>query len=101
MIRRAMIPLMVAVLTAVSLVPALGGSFLNWDDNENFLDNPAYRGLGPTQVRWAFTSVLFGHSIPLARLTWRLNYALAGMDPWGYHEALLAEARSLDEGSRP
>jgi len=30
MIRRAMIPLMVAVLTAVSLVPTLGGSFLNW-----------------------------------------------------------------------
>lgn len=37
----------------------------------------------------------------MARLTWSLNYVLAGMDPWGYHEALPAEARSLGEGSRP
>jgi hypothetical protein len=28
-------------------------------------------------------------------------FVLDGKDPWGYHEALPAEARSLDEGSRP
>jgi hypothetical protein len=85
MIRRAMLPLTVAILIALCFLPALSGSFLNWDDNVNFLGNSAYRGLGPEQVRWAFTSVLFGHYIPLTRLTWSLNYALGGMDPWGYH----------------
>ena len=81
--RGAMIPVIVAVLTAVSFLPALGASFLNWD-NVNFLDNPAYRGLGHAQARWAFTSVLFGRYIPMTRLTWSL-YVLGGMDPWGYH----------------
>ncbi|MGH7414093.1 MAG: hypothetical protein ACREKJ_07810, partial [Candidatus Rokuibacteriota bacterium] len=85
MIRRALIPLAVAGLTALCFLPALSGSFLNWDDNVNFLDNPAYRGLGVENIRWAFTSVLFGHYIPLTRLTWSLNYVLGGMDPWGYH----------------
>jgi len=85
MSRSAMIPVIVAVLTAVSFLPALGGSFLNWDDNVNFLDNPGYRGLGHAQIRWAFSSVLFGHYIPVTRLTWSLNYVLGGMDPWGYH----------------
>ncbi len=80
-----MIPVAVAVLTAVCFLPTLSGSFLNWDDNVNFLDNPAYRGLGGEQIRWAFTSVLFGHYIPLTRLTWSANYALGGMDPRGYH----------------
>ncbi len=80
-----MIPIAVAGLTAVCFLPTLSGSFLNWDDNVTFLDNPAYRGLGVQQIRWAFTSVLFGHCIPLTRLSWSLNYVLGGMDPWGYH----------------
>jgi hypothetical protein len=80
-----LIPLAVAVATAVAFLPTLSGAFLNWDDNVNFLDNPAYRGLGLEHVRWAFTSVLFGHYIPLTRLTWSLNYVLGGMNPWGYH----------------
>jgi hypothetical protein len=87
MSRRSMIPIAVAVLTAVCFLPTLSGSFLNWDDNVNFLDNPAYRGLGVEQLRWAFTSVLFGHYIPLTRMSWSLNYVLGGMEPWGYHLA--------------
>ena len=85
MIHRIVFPLVVAGLTAICFLPALSGSFLNWDDNVNFLGNTAFRGLGPEQVRWAFSSVLFGHYIPLTRLTWSLNYVLGGMDPWGYH----------------
>ena len=87
MIRRGLVPLAVAVLTAAAFLPTLAGSFLNWDDNVNFLDNPAYRGLGREQVHWPFTSVFFGHYIPLTRLSWSLNWALGGMDPWGYHLA--------------
>jgi tetratricopeptide (TPR) repeat protein len=85
MIPRALIPLTIALLTAATFLPTLGGSFLNWDDNVNFLDNPSYRGLGGEQIRWAFTSTLFGHYIPLTRLTWSLNYVLGGLNPWGYH----------------
>jgi len=79
------LPFSVTLLTILCFLPTLTGSFLNWDDNVNFLENTAYRGLGPGQIRWAFTSVLFGHYIPLTRLTWSLNYVLGGMDPRGYH----------------
>ena len=75
----------VAALTAICFLPVVSGSFLNWDDDVNFRHNPAYRGLGGAQIRWAFTSVLFGHYIPLTRLTFSLNYVLGGMNPWGYH----------------
>ena len=79
------LPLAVSALTAVCFLPAVSGSFLNWDDDVNFLQNHAYRGLGLQQIRWAFTSVLFGHYIPLTRLTFSLNFVLGGMNPWGYH----------------
>ena len=80
-----LLPLAVALISGFSFLPALSGSFLNWDDNVNFVDNPAYRGLGFEQLQWAATSVLFGHYIPLTRLTWSANYAVGGLDPWGYH----------------
>jgi protein O-mannosyl-transferase len=85
MTRRSLVPVVVAALTTVCFLPALAGSFLNWDDNVNFLENPAYRGLGREQIHWAFTSVLFGHYIPLTRLSWSLNYVTGGLDPRGYH----------------
>ncbi len=85
MIRRSTIPLVAALISAACFLPAVSGSFLNWDDPVNFQDNPAYRGLGWEQVRWAFTSVVFGHYIPLTRLSWSLNYVLGGLDPRGYH----------------
>jgi hypothetical protein len=85
MSHRWILPVSVTVLTVICFLPALTGSFLNWDDNVNFLENTAYRGLGPAQVRWAFASVVFGHYIPLTRLTWSLNYVLGGLDPSGYH----------------
>jgi hypothetical protein len=84
------LPLVVALVSGVCFLPALSGSFLNWDDNVNFLDNPAYRGLGLEQVRWAASTVLFAHYIPLTRLTWSANYALGGLVPWGYHLVNLA-----------
>lgn len=77
--------LVIGLISALCFLPTLSGSFLNWDDNVNFLDNPAYRGLGLDQLRWDVTTVLFGHYIPLTRLTWSLNYAVGGLDPWGYH----------------
>src|ERR1700738_4117096 len=82
---RAGLAITVAVVTFVGFLPVLSASFLNWDDNVNFLENTAYRGLGPAQIRWAFSSVLFGHYIPLTRLTWSLNYVLGGLNPSGYH----------------
>jgi hypothetical protein len=72
-------------LATLAFLPALDGGFLNWDDDENFLRNPAYRGLGRAELGWMFTTTLLGHWVPLSWLTLGLNHALGGMDPWGYH----------------
>jgi hypothetical protein len=82
---RVLVPLGVAALSFVCFVPALSGTFLNWDDTLNFLENPEFRRSVPGAIHWALTSTLFGHYIPVTRLTWALNRALGGMHPWGYH----------------
>ena len=82
---RALVPLGIAALSVICFLPALSGTFLNWDDNLNFLENPDFGGPVPRAIHWALTSTLFGHYIPITRLTWALNLAIGGMNPWGYH----------------
>ena len=78
-------PLAIAALTVAVFSPALQYGFILWDDDRNFLNNPFYRGLGWEQIRWAFTSALMGHWIPVTWLSFGLDHALWGMDPFGYH----------------
>ncbi|HZE98630.1 MAG TPA: hypothetical protein VE981_16500, partial [Planctomycetota bacterium] len=81
----AWIPLALFLATFAAFLPALRGEFLNWDDVPNFLENPSYRGLGPSQLRWMFTTFLMGHYHPLTWITLGLDYAIWGMNPFGYH----------------
>src|SRR5512138_224970 len=51
----------------------------------NFTDNPSYRGLSPSHLRWMFTTFHGGHWQPLSWMTLGLDYTLWGMNPLGYH----------------
>jgi tetratricopeptide (TPR) repeat protein len=66
-------------------LPSLGNGFVNFDDDRNFLDNTAFRGLSPQNVSWAFSTFLLGHWHPLTWLSLELDYTLWGMNPAGYH----------------
>ena len=77
--------LLTAAVTVFAFLPVLKGGFVTWDDDWNFLTNPAYRGLGPQQLRWMFTTFLGGPYQPFTWLTFGLDYKLWGMDPYGYH----------------
>src|SRR5881296_409007 len=79
-----LVPALIALVTFAAFLPALQNQFVNWDDHENFLDNPHYRGLGWTHLRWMWTTHL-GHYIPLTWMTLGLDYLLWGMNPVGYH----------------
>ncbi len=79
-----LIPSVIALLTFTAFLPALHNEFVNWDDPRNFLDNPHYRGLGWTHLRWMWTTHL-GHYIPLTWMTLGLDYLLWGLNPLGYH----------------
>src|SRR5207237_6021478 len=78
-------PLVVGLVTFLTFLPALGNGFVSWDDEKNFLTNPHYRGLGPSQLSWMWTTFHLGHYVPLSWMTLGLDYSVWGMNPAGYH----------------
>jgi protein O-mannosyl-transferase len=75
----------VAAIVAVIFAPAIGNGWVNWDDRENFVDNPHFRGFSSVHLRWMFTTTQMGHYIPVTWLTLAADHALWEMDPRGYH----------------
>jgi len=73
------------LVTFAVFFPALWSDFVLWDDQVNIVRNRDYRGLGPTHLRWMFSTILMGHWIPVTWLTFALDYTLWGMQPLGYH----------------
>ena len=82
-------PLCIALLTATAFSPVLRNGWVSWDDEQNFLTNPHYRGLGPSQLSWMWTTFHMGHYVPLSWMTLGLDYELWGMRPVGYHLSML------------
>ncbi len=78
-------PAIVAVLTLLLFLPALGNEFVNWDDERNFVLNPHYRGLGWTEIQWMWTSHLLGRYVPISWMTLGLDYTIWELNPFGYH----------------
>src|SRR5712691_3481904 len=80
-----LVPALIALVTFTAFLPTLQNQFVNWDDHENFLDNPHYRGLGWSHLHWMWTAFHMGHWIPLTWMTFGLDYLLWGLSPLGYH----------------
>ncbi|HET6381645.1 MAG TPA: tetratricopeptide repeat protein [candidate division Zixibacteria bacterium] len=80
-----MVPLLAATATFAVFCPALWNGFVNWDDTTNFINNDEYRGLNWKNLRWMASTFLLGQWIPFTWLTLGIDYALWGMNPFGYH----------------
>ncbi|MBL9032390.1 MAG: tetratricopeptide repeat protein [Phycisphaerae bacterium] len=78
-------PLLVALLSIAAHAPASGNGFVDLDDQALLVENDAYRGLGPRQVAWAFSTTLFGHYQPLTWLSFTIDHEFWGLDPIGFH----------------
>jgi hypothetical protein len=78
-------PLLIVAVVVLAFLPSVSNGFTNWDDYMNLRDNPDYRGLGPAQLRWMWTTFLLGHYQPLSWMSLGLDFVLWGMNPWGYH----------------
>jgi tetratricopeptide (TPR) repeat protein len=74
-----------ALAVVVVFLPSLRNGFLDWDDGTLLVNNPSFRGLGPTQLRWMLTCFLGGPYQPLSWASYGLDYILWGMNPFGYH----------------
>ena len=75
---------LVVALVVLAFANTLGNGF-NYDDDGNILENQDFRGLGPKQLGWMFTTFHLGHYQPLSWLTLALDYTVWGLNPLGYH----------------
>lgn len=92
---RWLVPLFIFVLTFAVFSSTIQNDFVNWDDDQNLLDNERYRGLSWTHLRWIFTNIHLGVYQPLSWLLWAVEYQLWGLNPAGYHlVSLLLHATS-------
>ncbi|MBE7415127.1 MAG: hypothetical protein HS130_07835 [Deltaproteobacteria bacterium] len=71
-----------ALASFVIYLPSLSFDFVNWDDLMYVHNNTAIRGLNLEAV---FTSFANGAWIPVTLLSFSLDYAFWGLDPFGYH----------------
>lgn len=78
-------PIRVAAITLLAFLPVIAGGWVNWDDDSNFLANDGFRGLGWSQIAWAWKTTLLGVYQPLGWMLLEAQYCLWGMDPRGYH----------------
>src|SRR5262245_58842456 len=84
-LRQWIIPVLIVAITVIAFYPALKNAFVNWDDDKSILENPFYRGLHWTNLRWMFTTFHLGHYQPLSWLSFSFDYLLWGVEPFGYH----------------
>src|SRR2546427_1325453 len=80
-----LLPTLIALVTFVPFLPTLDNQFVRWDDDDNLVENPHYRGLGWTHLRWMWTTSHIGHYAPLTWMTFGLDYLFWGLKPVGYH----------------
>lgn len=82
----------------LSFWPALGGSFLGWDDRLTILENPHIRSWSLENIRWFWTTFHMGPYQPLSWMSLAADYSLWGGHPAGFHATNLllhAAAASL------
>ena len=77
-------------LVAATFAPSLQNGWVDWDDRENYLENPAFRGLAPANLRWAATTNHLGVYQPLSWVLSEAEYVAFGLEPRGYHLVSLA-----------
>ena len=84
---------LIALLTFVCYLPSLRNEFVSLDDYGYVLDNWHIRSLNPEFFAWAFTDLSAGFWHPLTWISYAIDYAVWGLNPFGYHlTAILVHA---------
>ena len=82
---RWVVPAAVFLLTLIVFWPSTSCGFVDLDDQILITDNPAFRGLSPSHLRWMFGATLMGHWQPLTWVSYGIDYTLAGLDASQFH----------------
>lgn len=86
-IRRLSATMMVCAVAIIAALYATSifSDFINWDDPDYIVNNPALRVLDWQFVREAFTTSYMGWWMPLTWISLALDYHFWGLNPVGYH----------------
>ncbi len=72
-------------LTVLAFLPVLENGFVDLDDPEYLIENPACHGLRAANLRWMFTVFFSGDYLPVSWLTHGLDFSVWGMNAGGHH----------------
>jgi tetratricopeptide (TPR) repeat protein len=75
----------VGLAAAIPFWPAVQGGFSNYDDHGFLLEVDQWRGLGPGNLAWMFSTFHLGHYQPLTYISYAIDHALFGLEPAAYH----------------
>ncbi|MEK6674981.1 MAG: tetratricopeptide repeat protein [Planctomycetota bacterium] len=84
------IPIGLFLLVFVVFMPALDAGLVNWDDDRLLFSHTRHHSLTPENLAWMFSTSDFGHFQPMTWLSFAMDYALWGEDPFGYHVTSVA-----------
>lgn len=68
----------IALAAFLAYSNSFGGGFV-FDDHRSVVDNLRIRSL------WPISPIFVGTNRPVLDFTFAVNYAIGGLDPWGYH----------------
>lgn len=74
----------VAIVTFLVHLPSLKNNFV-WDDDIYIYNNPYIREIDTTFLYWSFTSAVASLWHPLTIISFAIDYAIWGLNPFGYH----------------
>lgn len=84
-VRPALLAIGLALATWLAFEPSLDGTWLHWDDDRNFVENEAWRGLSAENLRWMATTFHQGPYQPLSWISLGFDFTRFGSAPRGYH----------------
>ncbi len=79
-----------ASLALLAYLPSLNFGFVNWDDDFHVYRSPVVTGSAPTTARDALLTPHLGYPVPTTVATYRIEHALYGLSPRGYHATNIA-----------
>ncbi|MCC6501644.1 MAG: hypothetical protein IT362_00735, partial [Deltaproteobacteria bacterium] len=77
--------LIAAAITFLVFLPALSGGFVNWDDQRYVYENTLIRSIDLEFLKTIFSTIQVSNFHPLTMLSYAVDFALWGENPFGYH----------------
>ncbi len=78
------LPIILAI-TFLVFLPSLQNKFVNLDDPQYLINNPAVHTLNVVNIKLIFSEQFVGNYQPLTMLSYMLEYKIWELNPFGYH----------------